>query len=330
VPITFTVTFDFSVKEAIENPVSVDDPIPTEWIDWVYAHGKSMPKLAVDRDGIPIVLWLPQFLGDAGHVSLVTTAAILANSFVQQHLQKVLMEFGGAMELTLSMGGGADSCGRNIKSAYRRVKGEIAGCINIALWHALAHTVRLLIEIRRFILIAIQGTKAILSKPQLGTCVAYSSCAKLVDEISMLSARLNEALKQLDPDAYASHVELSNKIKKDYPHARARASIDPILFQGRSVIFNRQTPNHIDRKDPKLGWNPLTTAGNYTGGHMRIRRLKLRMWYGAGSCIFVRGAILPHEVEEFEGGQCISIAHFCHESLWKEVGVKLRSSGLEC
>lgn len=176
----------------------------------------------------------------------------------------------------------------------------------------------------------IQSTKAILSKPQLGTCTNYSACAKLVYEIKLLSVRLNEALKQLDPDAHKSHKDLSEKIKLDYPHARARASIDPILFQGRSVIFNRQTPNHVDKKDPKLGWNPLTTAGDYTGGCLRIRRLKLRMWYGPGCCVFLRGAILPHEVEEFEGGQRISIAHFCHESLWKEVGVKLCSSGLEC
>ena len=66
---TFAVTFDFSVKEAIKNPVSVDDPIPAEWIDWIYTPGENIAKLGVDRDGLPLVLWLPQFLADKGHVS---------------------------------------------------------------------------------------------------------------------------------------------------------------------------------------------------------------------------------------------------------------------
>jgi hypothetical protein len=84
----------------------------------------------------------------------------------------------------------------------------------------------------------------------------------------------------------------------------------------------------LDQKDPKLGWNPLTVAGTFTGGRLRIRRLGLRMWFGGGACAFVRGAILEHEIEEFDGGQRISIAHFCHDSLWKEMGITLRSSGI--
>jgi hypothetical protein len=146
--------------------------------------------------------------------------------------------------------------------------------------------------------------------------------------MSLVSERINETLLCIDPDAHASHKELAVKLSQAHPHIRARASIDPILFQGRSIIFNRQTPNHIDRKDPKLAWNPLTTAGTFVGGRLRIRRLGLRMWFGGGACAFVRGGILQHEIEEFEGGQRISIAHFCHNSLWKEMEVTLCSSGL--
>lgn len=47
------------------------------------------------------------------------------------------MEFGHAVENILSLGSGADSCGRNTRKAYRFAKGEIAGCINVALWHAI-------------------------------------------------------------------------------------------------------------------------------------------------------------------------------------------------
>jgi hypothetical protein len=63
------VTFDFSVKEAVQEGAPEDVPVPSEWIDWDYDGKTLRPKLGVDRDGIPVVLWLPQFLADAGHAS---------------------------------------------------------------------------------------------------------------------------------------------------------------------------------------------------------------------------------------------------------------------
>lgn len=57
-------------------------------------------------------------------------------------LLKVLTDFGKVVEDYLSVGKGADATGRNSKSSYRKQKGELAGCINIALWHAIGHTVR--------------------------------------------------------------------------------------------------------------------------------------------------------------------------------------------
>jgi hypothetical protein len=53
------------------------------------------------------------------------------------------MTFGFAVESGLSIGSGADSSGRNCKEAYRFAKGELSGCINLALWHAVGHEVSL-------------------------------------------------------------------------------------------------------------------------------------------------------------------------------------------
>ena len=87
-------------------------------------------------------------------------------------------------------------------------------------------------------------------------------------------------------------------------------------------------PNHVDRKDSKLGWNPPTTARGYTEDRLRIRRLGLRMWFSSSACVFLRGAILHHEIEPFDGGQQISIAHFCHSFLWAKMDVSLHSYSL--
>lgn len=63
------------------------------------------------------------------------------------YVYKVLTNFGHTVEKYLSLGGGADRSGRNAKSCYREQPGEIAGCINVACWHALAHTVSMLVFI---------------------------------------------------------------------------------------------------------------------------------------------------------------------------------------
>ena len=47
------------------------------------------------------------------------------------------------VEKYLNLGGGADASGCNKKSCYQVKAGEIAGCINVALWHAIGNTVSL-------------------------------------------------------------------------------------------------------------------------------------------------------------------------------------------
>lgn len=60
---------------------------------------------------------------------------------LQEIVYDALIEFGNTVEKYLTLGGGADSSGRNTKSAYRIKPGEISGVINVSLWHAIGHTV---------------------------------------------------------------------------------------------------------------------------------------------------------------------------------------------
>lgn len=95
-------------------------------------------------------------------------------------------------------------------------------------------------------------------------------------------------------------------------------SIDPLITEGRAIMYNRKTPPHVDRLDPPRSWATMITFGNFTeGGDCYIDRLKLRIRYLPGDAIIIRGRILQHEVEEWGPGQRISIAHFTHSALWK-------------
>ena len=150
-----------------------------------------------------------------------------------------------------------------------------------------------------------------------------------MDLLNLATHRINQLLGLLDPDAFHSHTRLRKHLMKMHSHVRGRGGIDESLFQGRSIIFNRATPLHFDLGEPPNGWTPIYALGKFQHGHIRFPSLGLRLWFGPGAGVFFHGRIFAHEIEKFEGGQRISIAHFCHQSVWRHAGITPLSTGLK-
>lgn len=112
---------------------------------------------------------------------------------------------------------------------------------------------------------------------------------------------------------------MRDKLNQDNAASKALSSIDPLLFEGRGVMYNRKTPLHQDKLDPHRGWAALLALGEFkTGGELSIPRLKLKVRYLPGDLILIRGRILPHEVLDWDGKQRISIVMFTHTDMWKK------------
>lgn len=153
------------------------------------------------------------------------------------------------------------------------------------------------------------------------TATQFSLATQLVSNLKLLNTRLNALLQFLDPAQFMAMERFAEAIRQKFPHVKAWSAIDGLLWEGRSLQFNRQTPLHPDSTDPPNCWVALVSLGEFTKGQLFTPRLNLRLWYEPGTIILLRGHILPHEVEEFFGGQRVSIAHFTHESLWKALGL---------
>jgi hypothetical protein len=138
------------------------------------------------------------------------------------------------------------------------------------------------------------------------------------DAFKMTSLRINYLLKYLDCKQYAALQELKQAVHSKYAFAKALDSIDPLLMEGRAIMWNRQTSLHLDATDPVRAWVALVVLGEFTEGYLWIPILNLQMWYEPGTILLIRGHILPHEVEAWVGGQRVSIVHFTHQSLWDE------------
>ena len=137
-----------------------------------------------------------------------------------------------------------------------------------------------------------------------------------------LSLLVNAILEKIDKNQFEALANLHTKISQRYAVVAALSSIDPLIMEGRAIMFNRKTPSHTDRLDPFHAWATMITFGNFSeGGECYIKRLKLRIRYLPGDAIVIRGRILAHEVEEWGFGQRISIAHFTHTALWESEGM---------
>lgn len=140
----------------------------------------------------------------------------------------------------------------------------------------------------------------------------FEQSVKLLEGLYVASARLDDMFAQLDPEQHRFFWRVSEELKQKFSSYEMLTRWDPTFFHGRSLIFNRETAEHVDRLDTKLGWTPLINVGSHTEGKLRV--VDLDIDYLPGTLVFIRGGILPHSVT-FSGGQRIAIAHFMHKDV---------------
>lgn len=149
------------------------------------------------------------------------------------------------------------------------------------------------------------------------TGTAFSATCKLYKELTSLSRRVNEAVKIADPIFHKQLSELREQVEAHEALADAMNKIDPLLFEGREIIFNRLSDYHRDSQDPQLGFVALYAAGDFKGGLLDLPELKLKVRLEPGDLVLFRGRVLRHRIGEWDNGQRISIPHFTHTSLWR-------------
>lgn len=159
------------------------------------------------------------------------------------------------------------------------------------------------------------------SKDIIRTGYSFSAATGLFRQLNILSHQINAYLENIDPIQFHSLTKLQNAGNLKYPHMEALGSVDPLLMEGRAIIFNRQTERHPDVDDDVNAWAALVILGKFTQGFLRIPILNLQVRYNPGDLVWIRGHILEHEVMEWIGGQHICIAHFTHSSFFREMSL---------
>ena len=77
---------------------------------------------------------------------------------------------------------------------------------------------------------------------------------------------LNGVLDLLDKGAADQYKDLRSVAMSELEYLQGINALDPSYWQGRVILFNRQTPCHQDTRNPPAEWTPLHAAGSFTQG----------------------------------------------------------------
>ncbi|TDL13271.1 hypothetical protein BD410DRAFT_735567, partial [Rickenella mellea] len=153
------------------------------------------------------------------------------------------------------------------------------------------------------------------SKDYIWTCGQAEIVGRLIRDLGFISKCMNALTEAIDADFAKKLKILREKVIAASGFADALSSIDPLLMEGRCLIFNRRTTIHRDESDPPEAWALLFVVGSFKGGSMHFPELGLRVRFLPGDVIAMRGQVLEHEVEVWGGHIRISVVHFTHASL---------------
>jgi hypothetical protein len=137
-----------------------------------------------------------------------------------------------------------------------------------------------------------------------------------------IAERIRGVVETIDPHYAKLQLELRAKLANTTPFAKLISQADLCIFEGREILFNKQSTKHVDSQDPPWGWAVLLALGTFTkGGELNVHPLNLKLRYLPGDLIMLRGRVLEHSVELWSGGQRISIPIFTHTASWEAVGL---------
>lgn len=85
-------------------------------------------------------------------------------------------------------------------------------------------------------------------------------------------------------------------------------------------LYNKQSPPHYDRAGIAWGWDLLQAGGQFTGGRFVLSELGLHVDFLPGDVLLVRGTLLKHHTERWEGLKRLAVVHFIHREMINALG----------
>ncbi|KAJ7186676.1 hypothetical protein C8R46DRAFT_1024702 [Mycena filopes] len=123
---------------------------------------------------------------------------------------------------------------------------------------------------------------------------------------------------EFEPPCYApgSHsLDVHRKTEKELAG-------DPLVFEGREIFMNCETPEHYDTADTN-SWALFIASGNTRKTKLVTSKMGFTCCYKPGNIIAICGKRVAHTIPKFKDRQHISMACFTHQTLWDQANVEV-------
>lgn len=157
--------------------------------------------------------------------------------------------------------------------------------------------------------------------PQAGAPFKSPATLEWLDLLSESNSVLSAILAVIHPALYDAGRETFNCLRKD-PRIERQDVIGKwtSVFNGVSVITNRNTQAHRDSYSAHHWYDLLVTLGKYTKCNLELPGVGVTLEYGPGTVVGLSGMMLEHSVPNFEGER-VCYAYFMRDSVHNWAGV---------
>ncbi|KAG8921379.1 hypothetical protein FRC01_000284 [Tulasnella sp. 417] len=139
---------------------------------------------------------------------------------------------------------------------------------------------------------------------------------------TLLHRMVNYVVACVEPWAAGTMISAVQQAKSKYNLIESRMRDMTTMFFGYAFMLNKQTENHCDANSSEHLVDTLVTIGKYSGGKLCLPELGVQAAYGPRSLVVLRGGIIKHGVDHFNGPHRICLAYFAHRSALSHLGIR--------
>lgn len=119
------------------------------------------------------------------------------------------------------------------------------------------------------------------------------------------------------PSDYAEYRKLYKDLDARYSVSNFLGKTKWACFMGFAILAGLWCGPHRDVRDKLDGWVGDTAVGDWKeGGNLNIPQLGINFKLRPGGVVYMRSALLIHEVFKFSGGRRWGMVHFTHENMF--------------
>ena len=135
---------------------------------------------------------------------------------------------------------------------------------------------------------------------------------------------VNAVVALISPELYSVGMDAIEQLKSGMQLAKQHSNVDlwPSVFSGLEVIANRRTLPHRDPRAAAPVYDFLLSAGTHLEAFLTVNDIDTQFGYNPGTAIALCGKVLLHEVQGWEGGERVCIAHFIRDGVHNRLNLR--------